>query len=64
MNWNLVSVWRRTCKGVFGLMGRLQVNEVASIFVAWVTSGVQPGHTDALSESAHGTYMIASFDGV
>lgn len=62
MNWNLVSVWRRMCKGVFGLMQCLQVNKIASIFVACVTSKVQPGHTDA--ESARRTYTIASFHGV
>ena len=59
-----MSVWGRRCNGVFGLMGHLQVNKIASIFVAWVTSGVQSGHTDALSESARRTYTIASFDGV
>lgn len=28
----------------------VKVNKIASIFVVWVTGGVQPGHTDALSE--------------
>jgi len=41
-------------------MGHVWVNRIASIFVAWVTSGVQPRHTDVLSESAHRTYMTAS----
>lgn len=30
----------------------VKVNKIASIFVAWVTGGVQRGHTDALSEPA------------
>lgn len=45
-------------------MGCLQVNEIAGVFVAWVTSGVQPGHTDAVPESARRTWTVASFDKV